>query len=119
VLVVSTRGCQIEGPVYIKYNSGTRTFAEVRSNGGVAWKPGDAFLNRCLSWSACQQTLSLGPLRVARQRPFVFVLQLAVARRVACARLSFSLLFFIFSGPLFFIAHLPRVLFCHFGQLRR
>ena len=31
--------------MYIKYNSGTRTFAEVRDNGGVAWKPGDAFLN--------------------------------------------------------------------------
>lgn len=35
----------IEGPVYVKYNSGTRTFAEVRANGGAMWKPGDAFLN--------------------------------------------------------------------------
>eukprot|EP00613_Pedinella_sp_CCMP2098_P071530 CAMPEP_0171907482 /NCGR_PEP_ID=MMETSP0993-20121228/6992_1 /TAXON_ID=483369 /ORGANISM="non described non described, Strain CCMP2098" /LENGTH=344 /DNA_ID=CAMNT_0012539719 /DNA_START=52 /DNA_END=1086 /DNA_ORIENTATION=- len=37
---------QVEGPVYIKYNSGTRTFEEVRNNNGIAWRPGDAFLNK-------------------------------------------------------------------------
>ena len=36
---------QVKGPVYVKYNSGTRTFAEVRANNGVAWRPGDAFLS--------------------------------------------------------------------------
>jgi hypothetical protein len=37
---------RVDGPVYIKYNSGTRTFEDVRSNGGVVWRPGDAFLNK-------------------------------------------------------------------------
>lgn len=36
---------EVPGAVYIKYNSGTKTFADVRANGGIAWKPGDAFLS--------------------------------------------------------------------------
>ena len=31
---------------FVQYNTGTRTFADVRANGGVAWKPGDAFLSK-------------------------------------------------------------------------